>query len=259
MTAIMSPEQNASEQSGHAAQRLGALGEMTGAIVHDFRNILAIIDSSLRLTEAYSEDPAKVRAFVASAQDGVRRGTQLTAELLTFAKEHDLPARVGNLNDCLTKLERFLRFGAGPEVRLLLDLANDAPQCRVDRTQFNAAMLNLVVNARDAMPKGGTIRISTERWVATSVALDAPIPGTYVRLQVTDDGHGMHPDVTSRIFDPFFTTKGEKGTGLGLPQVSAFMRLIGGHVSVASELGMGTTVSLYFPAVEAGYDDSGSS
>ena len=243
-------EQHAAEQISNAAQRLRALGEMTEGIIHDFRNILSIIESSLTLAERQSGDPEKLRAHIDKAQVGVRRGAKLTAQLLTFAKERDLGARWGNLNECLQDLELFLKAGAGPEIRVVLYLATDIPNCLIDRAQFNVAVLNLVVNARDALPKGGTIEISTERWTVTTVTLDAPLPGLYVRVQVKDDGQGMHPEVTRRVFDPFFTTKGERGTGLGLPQVSAFMRRLGGHVSIASERGAGTTVSLFFPSAE---------
>ena len=182
----------------------------------------------------------------------------MTAQLLTFAKEHDLGTRVENLNGCLKDLELFLKSGAGPEIRIVLQLAADIPKCLIDRAQFNAAILNLVINARDALPKGGTIEISTERWAVNTVTVDAPLPGIYVRVQVKDNGHGMLPEVTRRVFDPFFTTKGERGTGLGLPQVSAFMRLINGHVSIASERGVGTTVSLFFPLAEAEEDGAAS-
>ena len=247
-------EQYAAEQSARAAQRLCALGEMTGGIVHDFRNILAIIGSSLTLAERSSRDPEKLRVFIGKAQEGVRRGAKLTAQLLIFAKEHDLGARIGNLNECLKDLEMFLKAGAGSEIRVVLQLAPDIPKCLIDQAQFNAAILNLVVNARDALPKGGTIEISTERWAVNTVIPDSPLPGLYVRVQVKDNGHGMPPEVIRRVFDPFFTTKGESGTGLGLPQVSAFMRLINGHVSIASERGVGTTVSLFFPSAEADED-----
>jgi signal transduction histidine kinase len=250
-------EQYSAEQSARAAQRLCALGEMTGGIVHDFRNILAIIGSSLMLAERYSSsDPEKLRASIGKAQEGVRRGAKLTAQLLIFAKEHDLGAGIGNLNECLKDLESFLKAGAGPEVRVVLQLAPDIPKCLIDQAQFNAAVLNLVVNARDALPKGGTIEISTERWAVNTAMVDAPLPGLYVRVQVKDNGQGMSPEVIRRVFDPFFTTKGERGTGLGVPQVSAFMRLINGHVSIASERGVGTTVSLFFPSAETDVDDA---
>jgi len=252
-------EQRTSVQRARAAQQLSTLGEMTGGIIHDFRNILAIIGSSLTLAERHSGDPKKLLAFIGKAREGVSRGAKLTAQLLTFAKEHDLGARVGDLNECLKDLELFLKSGAGPEIRVVLQLAPDIPKCLIDQSQFNAAILNLVINAHDALPKGGTIEISTERWVVNTVTVDAPLPGIYVRVQVKDDGHGMSPEVTRRVFDPFFTTKGERGTGLGLPQVSAFMRLINGHVSIASERGVGTTVSLFVPSAEADEDSATSS
>jgi signal transduction histidine kinase len=154
----------------------------------------------------------------------------------------------------LQDLELFLKAGAGPEIRVVLHLAAGTFNCPIDRSQLNAALLNLVVNARDAMPKGGTIEISTERLTITTATADGTPPGLYVLVQVKDDGQGMPPAVTRRVFDPFFTTKGESGTGLGLPQVSAFMRLIGGHVSIASEQGVGTTVRLFFPLAEAGVE-----
>lgn len=252
-------ERYTSEQGARAAQRLCTLGEMTAGIIHDFRNILAIVGSSLTLAERHSGDPERVLSFIGKAQDGVRRGTKLTAQLLTFAKEPDLAARVGNLNECLKRLELFLKSGSGPEVRIVLRLTPDIPNCLIDQAQFNAAILNLVINARDALPKGGTVEISTERWVINNVTVNEPLPGNYVRLQVKDNGQGMSPEVARRVFDPFFSTKGERGTGLGLPQVSAFMRLINGHVSIASERGVGTTVSLFFPSAEADADDATSS
>jgi signal transduction histidine kinase len=252
---VVQREQYAAEQGARVAQRLCALGEMMGGIAHDFRNILAIIGSSLTLVERYSSDPEKLRTFIGKAQDGVSRGTKLTAQLLIFAKDHDLGANMGNINECLKDLESFLKAGAGPEVRVVLQLAPDIPRCLIDQAQFNAAVLNLVLNARDALPKGGTVAISTERWVVNTVIVGSPLPGLYVRVQVKDNGQGMPPEVTRRVFDPFFTTKGERGTGLGLPQVSAFMRLINGHVSIASERGVGTTVSLFFPSMEADEGD----
>ena len=231
-------EGSAAEQRGRATQRIAALGEMTGGIAHDFRNILAIIESALRLAERNSEAPEQVRAYIAGARDGVDRGLQLISQLLAFANQHELEARAGNANELLRNLELFLKYGAGSGIRVVLELISDIPQCLIDPSQFNAAVLNLVVNARDAMPNGGEVRISTERWEAKTAAPGAPAPGVYVRVRVQDSGQGMPADVVQKIFDPLFTTKGEKGTGLGLPQVCAFMQLIGGHVSVTSEVGI---------------------
>ena len=223
-------------QRERAAQRLASLGEMTGGIVHDFRNILAVIESGLRLAEKHSEEPEKASVFIAGVHDGIDRGLKLTSQLLTFARQRKFEAREEDANELLRQLELFLRYGAGPRIHIVFELAPDIPNCLLDPSQFNAAILNLVVNARDAMPNGGELQISTARWQVRTKTQDLPVPGIYVRVRVKDRGQGMPPETLKRIFDPFFTTKGELGTGLGLPQVCAFMRLIGGHVSVASEL-----------------------
>ena len=225
---------------------------MTGGIAHDFRNILAIIESGLRLAETNSQEPEKVRAYIAGARDGVDRGLQLTSQLLAFAKQQELDARAGDVNELLTNLELFLQYAAGPAVRIRLELGPDIPECRIDPPQFNAAVLNLVINARDALPDGGEVRISTARWDANSSAGGFPAPGVYVRVRVEDKGQGMSADVLQRIFDPLFTTKGDKGTGLGLPHVCAFMRMIGGYVEVTSEPGAGSAFDLLFPVARQG-------
>jgi signal transduction histidine kinase len=242
-------QQTPAELSARAAQRLSVLAEMTGGIAHDFRNILAVIDSGLRLAQKSSDDLRAASAFIAGAREGVARGLALTSQLLSFAKQREFHACAADANELLKALELFLRYGAGSEVRVVLELATDIPNCLIDPSQFNAAILNLVINARDAMPKGGEVRISTARWVVPSGA-SAARPGNYVRIRVTDDGVGMPDEVLRNIFQPFFTTKGEQGTGLGVPQVGAFMRHIGGDVRVASEIGRGTTFDLFFPAVE---------
>jgi signal transduction histidine kinase len=242
-------QRSAAELSARAAQRLSVLGEMTGGIAHDFRNILAVIDSGLRLAEKNSSDPRATCTFIAGARDGVARGLTLTSQLLTFAKQREFQARAADANELLKTLELFLRYGAGSEVRIILELSPSIPDCLIDPSQFNAAILNLVINARDAMPKGGEVRISTAPWIVQASASDTA-PGNYVRVRVRDNGTGMPDEVLQNIFHPFFTTKGELGTGLGLPQVGAFMRHIGGHIRVASDIGQGTTFDLFFPAAE---------
>ena len=234
-------------QRERATQRLASLGEMTGGIVHDFRNILAVIESGLRLAEKHSGEPEKASVFIAGVHDGIDRGLKLTSQLLTFARQRKFEAREGDANELLRQLELLLRYGAGPEIHIMFDLAPDIPNCLLDPSQFNAAILNLVVNARDAMPNGGELQISTERRQVGTSTQDLPVPGIYVRVRVKDCGEGMPPETLMRIFDPFFTTKGERGTGLGLPQVCAFMRLIGGYVNVVSECEKGTIVDLLFP------------
>ena len=238
------------QQRAYAAQRLAALGEMTGGIAHDFRNLLAVIESGLGLAEKSLEQPDKVRVYIAAARQGIDRGVKLTSQLLAFAKPQQLEARAGDVNALLRNFEQLLTFSVGPGIRIVLELAPDIPNCLIDPSQFDAAVLNLVVNARDAMPQGGEVRISTERWLAETAISGAPAPGAYVRVCVKDSGQGIPTEVVGKVFDPLFTTKGENGNGLGLPRVYEFMRRVGGHVSVTSELGRGATFGLLFRSVE---------
>jgi signal transduction histidine kinase len=238
----------AAELRTRAVQRLTALGEMTGGIAHDFGNILAVIESGLRLAERNADSPEQVRQFIAGARDGVDRGLKLTAQLLTFAKQQELETRPVDANEMLRRLELFLKYGAGARLRIVMRLADDIPKCHVDVAQFNAAILNLVINARDATPNGGEILITTDRYQETAAPSNGRQTKSYVRVQVKDQGKGMSEETLAKIFDPFFTTKGAEGTGLGLPQVCAFMRMIGGDLKVDSQLGSGTTFDLLFPA-----------
>jgi signal transduction histidine kinase len=231
------------ERSTRAAQKISALGEMTGGIAHDFRNVLCVIASGLNVAERHSGDPSKVESALAAVRDGVERGMRMTKRLLAFAKQQELETGPEDVNTLLAKLKVFLKYGAGPGIRVMLDLAPNLPRCLVDPPQFNAAILNLVVNARDAMPAGGVILIST-----AAIAEEAQV--TYVRVRVCDDGVGMPPEVTRRVFDPYFTTKGDSGTGLGVPQVQALMRQVGGYVTVDSAVGEGTSFDLFFPMHE---------
>ena len=245
-------QRSALERRARATQMLAAIGEMTGGIVHDFRNLLAVIESGLRLAENSFEQPEKVRTYIAAARKGIDRGVNLTSQLLAFAKLQQLETRAGDVNELLKNLRLLLKSSAGPGVRVKFKLTSAIPKCLIDPTQFGAAVLNLVLNARDAMPEGGAMEISTDRWDVRAAASTSPPPGPYVRVRVKDRGQGMPAEVVRRAFDPFFTTKGDKGTGLGLPQVCAFMRLIGGHVTVSSDWGNGTTVDLLFPSLDPG-------
>jgi signal transduction histidine kinase len=218
--------------------------------VHDFRNLLARIESGLRLAEKRLDEPEKVRVCIAAAREGIDRGVKLTSQLLAFAKHQDLQAVEGDVNELLRNLELPIRYSVAPGIRIGLTLASDIPKCLVDPSQFDAAVLNLVVNARDAMPNGGELRISTDRCRVEAAVADSPAPGTYVRVRVKDSGQGMPPEVVRKVFDPFFTTKGDRGTGLGLPHVDAFMRMVGGYVCLTSGWGSGTTVDLLFPSAE---------
>ncbi len=239
------------EQRDFATHRLVTLGEMTGGIAHDFRNLLAVIDSGMRLAGREADNPERVRVYIAAAREGINRGLELTSELLAFAKQQTFVTDFGDVNKCLRTFEPFLSYGAGPDIRITLELEPNLPACLIDPALFNVAVLNLVINARDAMPNGGEVRIITERLVQNTSVPNPPGRGDYVRVRVKDHGQGMTPEDLRKVFNPFFTTKGQKGTGIGLPQVQAFMQIVGGQVSIASEQGIGTTVYLWFPSMQS--------
>ncbi|MEI9401671.1 ATP-binding protein [Mesorhizobium argentiipisi] len=232
-----------------ATNRLAALGEMTGGIAHDFRNLLAVVEAGLRLAEKRADEPERVRAHIAAARQGIDRGIELTSQLLAFAKHQELDVHAGDLNEFLRSFEPFLRYGAGPDVRVKLELGSDVPLCMVDPAFFDAAVLNLVINARDAAPNDAEVRVTTGRLVQPTAAPDLPGPGSYAYVRVEDRGCGMAPEVLQKVFDPFFTTKEENGTGIGLPQVQAWLGMVGGRIRIASEQGIGTTVDLLFPSI----------
>ncbi len=241
----------AGQKRERAMHRLASLGEMTGGIAHDFRNLLAVIESGLRLAERKADQPESVRTYLSAAREGVDRGVELASQLLDFANCKELVIQPHDLNELVKSSEPFLRYGAGPNIRVRLALGSDVPRCQIDPSLFDAAVLNLVFNARDAMPSGGEIWIATERLDETDATLDQPAPETYARLRVKDHGCGMTPEILRKVLDPFFTTKGENGTGMGLAQVHAFMQMVGGHLRIASERETGTTVDLLFPSTEA--------
>ena len=242
------PSAAAVEQRAVATRRLAALGELTGGIAHDFRNLLTAIGSGLRLAENNCDDPAKLRAYLAETKIAIDGGIALTSQLLAFARHQSLDPHIGNVNEYLHTFEPFLRYGAGPDVRLVLDLTPDLPNCLLDPAFFDAAVLNLVTNARDAMPNGGRIDIST-RQVFGSDTSGIELTSSHVRVRVRDEGSGMPADIIHKVFDPFFTTKGDHGTGFGLPQVRAFVEMVGGTIAISSEPEAGTTVDLLFPVV----------
>lgn len=243
------PEISASsERSAGAAQRTTALGEMTTGIAHDFRNILGVIECSLRMLEDSEEDAGKRSTCLTAAREGVARGLRMTSRLLAFANRQELAPGAHNVNGLLRDLELFLKYGAGPDVRIHYQLGDDLPSCLIDPPQFNAAILNLVINARDAMPKGGEIKIGTATVVRAPPAHPAADHETFVRVRVQDTGDGMPLEVMRCVFNPYFTTKGDFGTGLGVPQVCAFMKAARGFMSIDSQVGRGTVFDLFFPA-----------
>ena len=233
------PLAGAPERSARAVRMISALGEMTGGMTHDFRNILCIVASGLRVAERNIGNPESLKAALEAIQEGVERGLTMTERILAFSQQRECAPQKEDVNVLLGKLRVFLKYGAGSGIRVTVRLGSDLPNCPVDPMLFNAAMINLVVNARDAMPDGGDIYIST-----------AHIPGDgfgFVRVRVEDSGAGIPPEVMARIFDPFFTTKGEKGTGLGVPQVQAMMNRVGGCLRIDTKVGEGSTFDLFFP------------
>jgi len=192
------------------------------------------------------------KRLIQSATRGAERGARLTQSLLSFARRQSLKPETVNVNRVIKEFGDLLRGAAGDHVQMQFLLNPTVDPCRIDPAQFQAALLNLVVNARDAMPEGGG-RVSIE---TDTVALDASsgidiAPGRYVRVTVSDTGRGMSPDVVERAFEPFYTTKEVgKGSGLGLSQVYGFVKQSGGHVELASEPGIGTTVRLFLPRAD---------
>jgi signal transduction histidine kinase len=237
-------------------QKLEIVGQLTGGIAHDFNNLLAVIVGSMEMIRhAFDRDAelprAKIMRLLQASETATGRATKLTQQLLAFARRSALKFEVVTLDEVVVACEPFLRRALGDTNQLLLSFQPDLWPCRIDAPQFETAVLNLVVNARDAMPDGGRLEISTSNEVidaerARRVAeLTA---GDYVVVSVSDTGTGMDPDVVAHAFEPFFTTKEVgKGTGLGLSQVYGFIKQSGGHVEIETRPGKGTTFRLYLP------------
>ncbi|WP_375456640.1 histidine kinase famiy protein [uncultured Methylobacterium sp.] len=253
----VSRRRDAEEALGQA-QKMEALGQLTGGIAHDFNNLLQVIVGYVDILSAGLEKPETDKARLGRAAQNIRhaaeRATTLTQQLLAFSRKQRLEGRAVNLNSLIEGMREMVARSVGEAVTIERDLAPDLWNCRVDPTQAELALLNVMINARDAMPDGGTIRIVTENLDVSADDLTGTGPlreGRYVQISVTDSGTGMPPSVLARVMDPFFTTKEEgKGTGLGLSMVYGFAKQSGGAAQIESTLGRGTTVRLSFPATE---------
>ena len=239
------------EEQLRQSQKMESLGQLTGGIAHDFNNMLAIIIGSLDMARRRHDDPERVVRYVGNALDGAERVAGLVARLLAFSRRQPLAPVALDPNRLVTGMTELLRRTLGEQVAIRTDLTAEPWGLYVDPMQLENAILNLAVNARDAIPGSGTLTIET---VNCSVGADdgrGPAhvpPGDYVKIAVHDDGAGMNEEVRARAFDPFFTTKPVgHGTGLGLSQVFGFVTQSGGHVAIDSRLGEGSTVSLYLP------------
>ena len=234
------------------SQKMEAIGQLTGGLAHDFNNLLAGISGSLELVEQRIAMGrlGDVQRFISAAQGGARRAAALTQRLLAFSRRQTLDSRPLDINKLIAGVEDLIRRTVGPSIALEVIGAGGLWAAKVDQSQLENALLNLCINARDAMPDGGRITIETaNKWLDDRAARERELPpGQYVSLCVTDTGTGMTPDVIAHAFDPFFTTKPiGQGTGLGLSMIHGFVRQSGGQVRIYSELGMGTTMCIYLP------------
>ncbi|MDP9064583.1 MAG: PAS domain S-box protein, partial [Pseudomonadota bacterium] len=235
------------------AQKMEAVGQLTGGIAHDFNNLLAGISGALELLEKrIGEDRlGAIERYLSVAKEAARRAAALTQRLLAFARRQTLDPKPTDLNRLVGGMEELIRRSMGPDVRVEIVGAGGLWLTRIDLSQLENALLNLCINARDAMaPRGGRLTIETaNKWLDQRAAQARELPpGQYVSLCVTDTGGGMPPEVVERAFDPFFTTKPlGQGTGLGLSMVYGFARQSGGQVRIYSEVGTGTTLCLYLP------------
>jgi signal transduction histidine kinase len=227
-------------------QKMEALGQLTGGIAHDFNNLLTAILGGLEVTRRRTEDPRSLR-LIDSSISAAQRGAKLIAQLMAFARKQNLQVEYLPLNTLVRDMQELLERSVGAAVRLDLDLAPDVWPVMADANQVQTALLNLAINARDAMPNGGTLRIASGNVFVEHEEADLNAGG-YASLTVQDNGTGMSSDVQARLFEPFFTTKElGKGTGLGLAQVYGFVRQSGGTVRVLSAVGLGTTITILLP------------
>jgi PAS domain S-box-containing protein len=233
------------------AQKMESIGQLTGGVAHDFNNLLSVLASGLEVLNLRgAANPADAKTFD-SMRRAIDRGAKLTQQLLAFARQQPLEAETHNINRLITGFESVLRRAGDASIQFEIKLASELPSAVLDRARFESALLNLVVNARDAMPGGGKLLIKTATLSLADRQVRGLAAGDYVCVTVRDSGTGMSPETISRAFEPFYTTKEVgKGTGLGLSQVYGFIKQSGGEVVIESELGKGTAISLYLPAVQ---------
>jgi signal transduction histidine kinase len=254
-------EHRAVEQRLRQSQKLETIGQLTGGIAHDFNNLLGVVVGNIDLLQEMVKDRPSVAELAEEALNSALRGAELTKRLLAFARQQPLTARTVNLNEVLPNMIGMLSRTLGERIKIDSRLAPVLWPTQVDPSQLEDALLNLAINARDAMPKGGDLLIETanvhldERQAAVQADI---LPGDYVTMSVTDTGTGIPPELIERVIEPFFTTKDAgQGTGLGLSMIYGFARQSGGHLSIYSEVGIGTTIRLYFPRQQATVEPAG--
>jgi PAS domain S-box-containing protein len=238
----------------HQAQKMEAVGRLTGGIAHDFNNLLTIIKGYSQLSLIGLKDSNSLKDNIEQVYKASERATELTRQLLAFSRNQIMEMRVLDLNTLLQNLDKMLRRAIGEDIELVMVLADDLGRVKADPGQIEQVIMNLVVNARDAMPTGGKLIIEIANVELDELYTHSHIgmaPGHYVELSVSDTGTGMAPEVKDRIFEPFFTTKEkDKGTGLGLSVVYGIVKQTEGNILVYSEPGQGTVFKIYLPRVE---------
>jgi PAS domain S-box-containing protein len=241
----------ATEEQLRQAQKMEAVGQLTGGMAHDFNNLLGVVIGNLDLVRPLVQSIADADELVGESLDAALRGAELTRRLLAFSRRQPLEPKRVAINELVGGMVKLLERTLGEDIEIVLDLADDLWPGVVDPSQLEASLANLATNARDAMPFGGRLMITTgNRTLDKDYAAEHTEvnPGDYAMIEVSDTGSGMSPEVIARIFEPFYTTKGRgKGTGLGLSMVFGFMKQSGGHINVYSERGVGTSFRLYLP------------
>ena len=242
------------------AQKMEAVGQLTGGLAHDFNNILMVILANLETIEEEHYLPEEVKSLLKGIEGAARRASELTRHLLAFSRKQPLRPRAIDLNSLVAGMGKLLRRTLGVQVQIDERLEDSLWTTNIDQAQLESALLNLCVNARDAMPDGGRLLIETaniildEEYASQNADVTA---GSYAMLAVTDTGKGISREILDRVFEPFFTTKGVgKGTGLGLSMVYGFIKQSKGHIKIYSEQGCGTSIKIYLPRAADGQDNA---
>jgi signal transduction histidine kinase/CheY-like chemotaxis protein len=245
----------AAEEQLRQAQKMEAVGQLTGGIAHDFNNMLTVITGTIEILAEGVADKPHLATIAKLISDAADRGTELTSHLLAFARKQPLRPRETDINRLIVDSAKLMRPTLGDHIEIVSMLADSAGAALVDPGQLSSVLLNLAINARDAMPSGGKLTLETknvtldENYAEANGDVQA---GNYVMIAVSDTGAGIPEAIRDRVFDPFFSTKEVgKGTGLGLSMVYGFVKQSGGHIKVYSEVGFGTTFKLYLPQADA--------
>jgi signal transduction histidine kinase len=237
----------------HEMQKVESLGQLTGGVAHDFNNLLMAVLGNLEILSKYLPDDQRLRRLIDGAIQGAERGATLTRRMLAFARRQELQPASVDVPKLVDSMVEMLRRSLGPSIAITTEFEAELPAARVDPNQLELALLNLALNARDAMPRGGTLTISARR---ERIGVDGALglkPGEYVRIAECDTGIGMEETTVKRATEPFFTTKGPgRGTGLGLSMVDGLVAQSGGALRIGSKLGAGTTIELWLPVAEPG-------